>query len=223
MGLSHSPSISTNGLMLYLDAANPKSYPGSGTTWTDMISSKLFSASGTPTFNSTGYFTFNGTSDYFSNSSLNSFALNTSTTVYVTYPTYTVSGGQRVNISYRSGFGGRLYVGTQSGVIFSYYDSLSTPNYTNGAITVNSWNICAVTTDSGAGTISHYVNGSLSGTSASRTGFSAVTNTALHIGYDGPTNEYFQGRISQVMVYNRVLTAAEILQIFNAMRGRYGI
>ena len=36
MALSHSPQISLNGLVLCLDAANPKSYPGSGTTWTDL-------------------------------------------------------------------------------------------------------------------------------------------------------------------------------------------
>ena len=36
MALSHSPSIVTNGLVLCLDAANSKSYPGSGTTWTDL-------------------------------------------------------------------------------------------------------------------------------------------------------------------------------------------
>ena len=36
MGLSHSPSIVLNGLVAHLDAANKKSYPGSGTTWTDL-------------------------------------------------------------------------------------------------------------------------------------------------------------------------------------------
>jgi hypothetical protein len=36
MALSHSPSIVTDGLVLCLDAGNPKSYPGSGTTWTDL-------------------------------------------------------------------------------------------------------------------------------------------------------------------------------------------
>jgi hypothetical protein len=72
--------------------------------------------------------------------------------------------------------------------------------------------------------MSHYVNGILGGTASSRTGFSTATKPALFIGYDpGGTNEYFQGRISQVMTYNRVLTAAEILQIFDALRGRYGI
>ena len=36
MGLSHSPSITTDGLVLCLDAANPRSYPGSGNTWLDL-------------------------------------------------------------------------------------------------------------------------------------------------------------------------------------------
>jgi hypothetical protein len=36
MGLNHSPSIVTNGLTLYLDSVNSKSYPGSGTTWTNL-------------------------------------------------------------------------------------------------------------------------------------------------------------------------------------------
>jgi hypothetical protein len=36
MALSHSPKIITDGLVLCLDAGNPKSYPGSGTTWTDL-------------------------------------------------------------------------------------------------------------------------------------------------------------------------------------------
>ena len=36
MALAHSPKIVTDGLVLCLDAANPKSYPGSGTTWTDL-------------------------------------------------------------------------------------------------------------------------------------------------------------------------------------------
>ncbi len=223
MALSHSPKIVTTGLSLCLDAANPRSYPGSGTTWTDLINAKSFSAAGSPTYNSAGYFTFNGSTDYFSNSTLNSFALNTSTTIYVTYPTYNVSGGQKANISFRSGLGGQLYIGTQSNSIFSYYDSLSTPGYTIGTVISNAWNICAVVTNSENNAMLHYVNGILSGTSSSRTGFSAVTNTVLNIGYDTGTNEYFQGRIAQVMVYNRVLTSTEILQNYNATRSRFGL
>lgn len=223
MGINYNPSIVRSGLVLCLDAANSKSYPGTGTSWADMVNLQSFSSSGAPVYNSAGYFTFNGTTDYFSNTTLNSFSLNTSTTSYAIYPTYSVSGGQRVNISYRSGNGGRMYIGTTSGLLFSYYDSLSTPGYSIGAVTANSWNICTVVTDSVNNILSHYVNGVLAGT-VSRTNFNAVTKSDLFLGYDpGGTSEYFQGRISQVMVYSRVLSAAEILQNYNASRARYGL
>ena len=53
MGLAHSPSIVTDGLVLCVDAANTKSYPGSGTTWTD-VSGKGYDGTLTngPTFSS---------------------------------------------------------------------------------------------------------------------------------------------------------------------------
>ena len=66
MGVNYNPAIVTNGLVLALDAANPKSYSGSGITWTD-VSGNRIDANKTgaesptyPTWNSTGYFSFNG-------------------------------------------------------------------------------------------------------------------------------------------------------------------
>ena len=67
MSLGHGASIVRNGLVLYLDAANPKSYPGSGTTWKDLSGN---GNNGTlvngPTFNSAngGSIVFDGTNDY---------------------------------------------------------------------------------------------------------------------------------------------------------------
>jgi hypothetical protein len=63
----NSPRIVTNGLVLYVDAANPKSYPGSGTTWKD-LSGNAYNGTivGSPTYSTTnaGQFTLNGTSQY---------------------------------------------------------------------------------------------------------------------------------------------------------------
>ena len=67
MAFNYSPNIITDGLVLYLDAANTKSYPGSGTTWRDLSKSQL---NGTltngPTFNSSngGSIVFDGVDDY---------------------------------------------------------------------------------------------------------------------------------------------------------------
>ena len=69
MALSHSPRIVTNGLVLALDAANIKSYPGSGTTWTDLsgIGNNGTLTNG-PTYSSAngGSLVFNGTDNYVS-------------------------------------------------------------------------------------------------------------------------------------------------------------
>jgi hypothetical protein len=49
------------GLQLYLDAGNPASYPGSGSTWTDLVAAKAFTLYNSPTYSSNngGYLNFN--------------------------------------------------------------------------------------------------------------------------------------------------------------------
>ena len=61
MALTHSPSIVRTGLVLHLDAANLKSYPGTGVTWTGLTSSQLAEGVNSPTYNSAiPSFSFNG-------------------------------------------------------------------------------------------------------------------------------------------------------------------
>ena len=63
MGLSHSPKIVTTGLVLALDAANPKSYPGTGTTWKDLSGNGYdFSFGAGLSWNSTGTFSMTAVS-----------------------------------------------------------------------------------------------------------------------------------------------------------------
>jgi hypothetical protein len=66
-----------------------------------------------------------------------------------------------------------------------------------------------------------YINGNLESTNA-RTG--TITAGAKNIGSSsGGGSEYFNGTISDVKFYNRALSATEVQQNFNALRGRYGI
>ena len=78
MATRYSPAIVTSGLVLCLDAANPKSYSGTGTTWTD-LSGNGYNGTlvNSPTF-SQGVFTFNGSTNYINVSGVN-FATGTST------------------------------------------------------------------------------------------------------------------------------------------------
>ena len=67
MGLSYNPSSVSDGIVLYLDAANPRSYAGTGTTWYD-ISGNSNNATfvDSPTYLSVPqpYFNFDGSNDY---------------------------------------------------------------------------------------------------------------------------------------------------------------
>ena len=64
MGLSHSPRIVTDGLVMCLDAGNSRSYPGTGTVWTD-LAGNIGTLTNGPTFNSEngGSVVFDGTND----------------------------------------------------------------------------------------------------------------------------------------------------------------
>jgi len=70
MAFFHSPQVVTSGLMLALDARNPQSYPGSGTTFYDLSGrNNHFSIANGTSFNSGGWFNFDGTDDYMNNTS----------------------------------------------------------------------------------------------------------------------------------------------------------
>ena len=230
MALSHSPQISLNGLVLCLDAGNTKSYPGSGTTWTDLSGR---SNSGTltsgPTYSNAngGSIVFDGVDDYVTcgdPSSLN-FGTGNFTISFIVYTT-------------AYGFQGGSYVGKGNGTTigFDFRDSAFFVYGTSGEIavasfsaTLNVWEHHTIVYDSSSSPyVKLYKNGAYSGASYSNTSanISSINTTQpFRIGLSvagGPTR-YFNGRMPLVQAYNRALSAAEISQNFNATRGRYGV
>jgi hypothetical protein len=92
-----------------------------------------------------------------------------------------------------------------------------------GSITDNTIAVCCLTFDATNSLISTYINGSLAG-SGTRTGWSASYASNFYLGYDaGGTNEYMLGNFYEFAQYDTVLTATQVLQNFNALRGRYGL
>jgi len=148
-------------------------------------------------------------------------AFDSTTQFVIKLPNY--DGGQRCILSYRSFSGGEMYIGKSAGGIFVYYNSLSPPGYTVGSITNNTIAICHVVCDSTNNLLSIYINGTLAG-SASMSGWSSSYHTGLYLGYDlGGTNEYMLGNFYNFAHYNKVLSASEINQNYNALRERFGI
>ena len=238
MALSHSPKIVTDGLVLCLDAGNPKSYPGSGTTWTDLSGNgNNGTLTNGPTYSSAngGSVSFDGSDDYISmpfETILNDCSIEiwfkaTSTRSYQ----YLLSIGNEVDYSYSfsldindpdsSGFAQTMWVFWNSGG--SPY-SVIPKTGTYGDWNDSTWRHYVFTRSS---TTNHYMNGSLV-TNVSRSGdqttqFGNGSGYKLKIGVSHVNWAYFPGNISSVKIYNRALTAAEVQQNFNATRSRYSI
>lgn len=214
------PEIANDGLVLALDAANPRSYPGSGTTWTDLSGN---GNNGTlvnvPTYSNAngGSIVFDGVDDYVSGSisTINSWSmclwyLSTDITSQVVF--YPFSGTTSAT---GLGFGGTLNATTNNRWYF--FDGTNVFSSPNTAVTTNVWYNLVVTKSST--TYSLYTNGTLSLTS---TGVDLAL-TQYNLGRRGNGEWYAKGNTAQASIYNRALSAAEILQNFNALRGRFNI
>lgn len=211
MGLNHSPRIVTDGLVMCVDAANTKSYPGSGTTWFDLSgNSNHLTLTGSPTFTS-GVAQFNGTTQWAQNT------LNLST------GTSTVMAGSRYSGATRE----RVITSTVNNWLLGHWGSTVGNFYAEGWVTAagaggndTSWRIYAGTNDVTGDLYNLYINGSLSVGNANG---SAGPN-GISVGRWGAgASEYSACEVAFVFAYNRVLTASEIQQNFNAYRGRFGI
>lgn len=221
----YGPRITTDGLVLCLDAADKNSYPGSGTSWYDLSgNNNNATLQNDPTYNSNnlGSFALDGSNDRVliscNTSTIRTF--NSTTQFVVKLPLY--SGGQRCILSYRTG-AGRLYIGKNSNGIFCYYDQLSSAAFTVGNIASNATVICTVTCDADNNLLSTYINGTLVG-SASRTGWVSSYHTSLYLGWDaGGTNEYMLGNFYQFAHYDKVLNSLEIKNNHNALKSRYNL
>ena len=227
MSLAHSPSIVTSGLVLYLDAANSKSYPGSGTTWNDVSGGgNVGTLAGGPTFSTTsgGIISFDGSNDIVTIP--NNVSLDTQTP--------TVEVWVRTNSTSQNGFWfekgavNSQYALFQEGGLIQWrmYIGGITQLSTTTAVYMNTSNWYQVVGTYTTGSRKLYINGVLV-SSDTQTGTIATNASGMSLGAFGGTsgtNAYFyNGSLSICRVYNRELSAAEILQNFNAMRGRFNV
>lgn len=219
--------IVKDGLVLDLDAAKKDSYPGSGTVWNDISgTSNNGSLVNGPTFNSNngGSIVFDGSNDYMS------FNINATNISF--------SGELTFNIWYKylNGVGDTslLEIGGNYNYWSLYWDIADTLGYLSFSINGNyifrvtsttstktgAWCNSCGTFSNGAAKI--YTNGILDNT---RTGLTLLNQTGIlegKIAKDNGSN-IMGGNVSVAQIYNRALSAAEILQNYNATKGRYGL
>lgn len=235
MALQHSPSIVTDGLVLCLDAANPKSYPGSGTAWTDLSGlSNTGTLTNGPTYNSAngGSIVLDQVDDFvqipspFGDTNWGTRAWTISFWMKNTMPS---SGGLiTLNTSTSTNYGVNTY--WQSGLGIYFYFVLNSPST---QFVYNSTSSTTMSTDETLNFVMSY-NGN--GVSSSSNMAMYKNGTALTVSTGGAilltnqagiqlggTNYKFKGNIYSFSMYNRALTATEVSQNFNALRGRFGL
>jgi len=238
MAFRFSPKIVTDGLVLYLDTANTRSYPGTGTTWSDLSrSGNNGILTNGPTFNAGngGSIVFDGVDDYVNQTTYNSneiipatsnnftidvwfrMSSNPTDTGFLVPALFSIGGGS-TNIYQYISFGPlpsrvlklRWFDGTQNGKTSSTVLSL------------NQWyNItCGVS----AGVILFYINSVVetSYTGNNLTNRTSIVSSPLYQLGDAYYGK-FTGLIPIVRVYNRALTPQEILQNYNATKTRFGL
>jgi hypothetical protein len=230
--------IVTSNLILHYDPSNVSSYSGTGTTINDLSGGGRHGTMSNVTFTSP-YFTFNGTSSQISvpdSLALEPQGVDWSIEVWVNQSVAGNdvvlgkfdNGGDASDVSYS--------VRTLNSTFYAQYGSGSGSgggpsgtlfvNSTNHVATLDTWyQIVYVFTNLAANTLQTFVNGSSIGTVGHNLSSILNTTNPLYIGSynNGEFPQWFDGKIGIVRMYNKALTATEVLNNFNVDKSKYGL
>ena len=223
MSTSYSPKIITDGLVLVLDAANVKSYPGSGTSWSDLSgNNNNGTLTNGPTFSGEngGSIVFDGSNDF----------VQCTGTVSLTAATFiawirrngTQDSYDSIVLSRGTNVTGIFF---QSSNQLGYVWNNAVNTYTwNSGLTIPdlAWSMCAVSVTSTTATAYLYQASGLT-TATNTVSHTSTTLDDIKIAQDDFGGRFFNGNIARTSIYNRALSATEILQNFNATRSRFGV
>ena len=219
MSYKYGPSIVTDGLVFYVDAGNGNSYPGSGTTWSDLVGGNDVTLTNGPTFDSAngGNINFDGSNDEAQTSSTLGLGGNSSKTfcLFVKLGSFAAMGEKSIF----------EYGVTSTAAHFALETRNSSQIQFNGwyrDVIVNysdygQWSYLTVTHDESSNTTSVFNNGTLLGRDTSNP--LNTTDTVLKIADGRRSNSAMD--LSLLQVYNRALSSTEITQNYNALKNRF--
>lgn len=226
MGINYNPRCVQDGLVLYLDAANTRSYPKSGNTWNDISGNNNATLTNGPTFNSQngGNFIFDGTNDYAVTSSTNFSANNDFTYEVLVKASQYITG--------RGILSNKEYWTTGQGATISH---ISSPQTIYGYITTSAGHFDINSTITAPYEWTHvvmrrlnndlrfFINGNYLGTTRTISGTVTDSSDKFWIASVKDGASSYQGNIAIARVYNKALSSLEIQQNFNTTRSRFGI
>lgn len=235
MAITRGPNSITDGLTVCLDAKDPNSYSGTGTTWTDVSSTGFNGTISSAVYNSSGYFSCNGTNQYMSvntdvnnNSTLNNCktweiwinpdtipASGTFSNIFQKSPNW--NAGDTIGMQFIYGNLRFSYGTNWGGLIITSNSNLSTGNW---------YQIVGIaSTSSTLITQKGYLNGVFKNSqnyTIDNTNILLPTNSQ-NLKLSTGSGAYFHGKTAILRIYNRVLSDDEILQNYNSTKSRFGL
>ena len=228
MGTKYNPSVVRDGLMIYLDAANPRSYPGTGNTWYDLKGTINFALQNSPPFlanSAGGSIGFTAASAHYASSSTSLSVMTRFSVEVWHYYTGVNSGASPCIVT-------ELYPGTTSQINYNLGATTTSSDlriaFYNGGwqesgiytLTAGNWYHIVGTYD--GANLRMYINGVNQVTTAKVS--TPTGNTGgIRLMRRWDSAEYWGGHLSTVKIYNRSLSLAEVQQNYNATKKRYGL
>jgi len=229
MSYTNGPKIVSDGLVLCLDAGNNKSYPSSGTSWSDLSgNNNTGTLTNSPTFTGSfgGSIVFDGVNDYVENSNFSTIIASSFTiSAWVKWTNISGSaqkiihaqnGTPEVNIDNYSASNPRIHFYT--GAVSSTNSSLTSGE----SLQSGTWYNISAVFDNNTKYKYLYVNSVLKN-SASTSVQISWPNSLARIGNRLDATEPFNGVMSQFSIYSRALSSSELLQNYNATKGRFAL
>ena len=223
MAVGYNPKIVTDGLVLCLDAGNTKSYPGSGTSWSDLSGQgNTGTLTNGPTYSSDngGSLVFDGSNDYVQKSSA-TLDLSSGVTMEMIFKSTDMNSRAQGFMQFNAGgYYVNFYTPGNGKLRWETWVPVFTAGgayYIPTALSNNTWYHAVGTYTNGSSVL--YINGA-SVASASQTAGTYPSSFTANIRV-GEYAGYMSGNIAIAKMYNRALSASEIQQNFNALKGRY--
>ncbi len=237
MACNAGPDIIEDGLVLCSDAGNKKSYPGTGTTWSDLKGSNNGTLTNMDASNFSndygGVFNFDGANESvnFGNigpmpddGCISFWMYSTSVQNYRNplHTNYGIHGNAGVRFEQYDNYGGNAF-GVIKGNDSGSYDFLqySTNGLVNGLLSENTWYNMAATWSKSNNRMTGYMNGFKSASISTDSSRWATNFASFYVGVGFSNSRFFQGKISNVSCYSKELTDDEVRQNFEATVGRY--
>jgi hypothetical protein len=219
-------NIITDELVFYVDAANPKSFINGNTTWDDMGGENNGTLINGPTFDSGdgGSIVFDGSNDYVDYGAPTWLGTGPITlSCFIKYGPGNITACSVIS-DYDSNGIGSLYMQIRFDNV-KYFRGNNAGSSTNLLTTVDlnddKWHNVVFTDDQSRFRI--YIDGIEDNDRSSIPESSIANSTSFMIGQNGLGSSFFPGRLSNIKIYNRALSATEVAQNYNALKGRFGL